>query len=97
MEQTHIAVWLTTRHSAFAPQTPGHGSRHFWLRQANAFEHSPFDTHSGRQFGGDPMKVLRQEHDGESPITRHSELGPQGDGTHGFVTGRVGSSSTIWE
>lgn len=31
---THIGVWLTTLHSAFAPQLPGHGSRHFWFMQA---------------------------------------------------------------
>lgn len=36
--------------------------------------------HSGRQFGGLPMKFGKHEHDGESPDTLHSEFGPQGDG-----------------
>jgi len=43
--------------------------------------------HSGLQFGGDPMNSGKQEQDGVSPFTWHCELGPQGDGTHGFPTG----------
>lgn len=41
--------------------------------------------HSGRQFGGLPIKSGRQEHDGESFISLHWALGPQGDGWHGLI------------
>lgn len=78
--QTHIAVWLTTRHSAFSPHTLTHGLLHFWFIQALSLEHSAFDTHSGLQLGGEPTYSLKQEHDGKSPITLHSEYGPQGEG-----------------
>jgi len=50
--------------------------------------------HSGLQFGGDPMNSGKQEQDGVSPFTWHCELGPQGDGTHGFPTGS-GSATKI--
>lgn len=62
------------------PQSPGQGSLHFWLIQARWLAHSELVMHSGRQFGGDPINSARQEHEGESPMTLHSELGPQGDG-----------------
>lgn len=62
--------------------------------QANWLGHSELLTHSGLQFGGEPMKPKRQEHDGESPDTRHSAFGPHGDGWHGFA-GTTGSSSKI--
>jgi len=42
--------------------------------------------HSGLQFGGDPMKLGRHEHDGDSPWTLHWELGPQGEGIQGLPT-----------
>lgn len=56
--------------------------------------HSEFEAHSGRQFGGDPVKSGKHEHDGESPETRHSELGPQGEGTQGLagVASRMGAT-----
>lgn len=63
--------------------------------QAKLFEHSAFETHSGRQFGGDPIYSLRQEHDGESPTGRHSAFGPHGEGLHGFV-GSAGLSTKIY-
>lgn len=77
---TQLGVWLTTRHSALDPQVPGQGSLHFWLMQAKWLAHSVLLTHSGLQFGGEPTKPWRQEHDGESPVTRHSAFGPHGDG-----------------
>lgn len=52
---THVGVWLTTRHSALAPQDPGQGSRHFRLIQARWLAHSLLLTHSGRQLGGEPV------------------------------------------
>lgn len=94
IEHTHIGVWLITRHSAFDPHNPGHGSLHFWLMQARLLGHSVFEMHSGLQFGGDPINSFRHEQDGESPIGRHSELGPQGEGSHGFKGSLGGSAST---
>lgn len=91
---THIGVWLITRHSAFDPHNPGHGSLHFWFMHARLLGHSVLETHSGLQFGGDPINSLRHEHDGESPIARHSEFGPQGDGWHGVIGSLAGRSST---
>jgi len=55
--------------------------------------HSEFEMHSGRQLGGAPTNSGRQEQDGDSPDTRHSELGPQGEGWQGFC----GLSSRITE
>jgi hypothetical protein len=66
------------------PQTPGHGSRQENSIQAKFLEHWEFEVHSGRQFGGVPIYFGRQEHAGtEFPRLRHSEYGPQGEGTQG--------------
>lgn len=45
--------------------------------------HSGLIVHSGRQFGGVPIKLAKQEQEGEPPISRHCEFGPHGVGTHG--------------
>jgi len=82
----HIGEWLTTWHSAFGAHEPGQGSLHFILAQAKLYEHSLLVIHSGLQFGGDPMKLGRHEHDGDSPWTLHCEFGPQGDGMQGLPT-----------
>jgi len=37
--------------------TPGQGSEHFWLMQAVERLHSELMIHSGRQFGGLPVKL----------------------------------------
>lgn len=34
LAHVHTGMWLTTSHSAFTPQTPGHGSRQCWRMQA---------------------------------------------------------------
>lgn len=94
MLQMHIGVWLTTRHWAFWPHDPGHGSLHFWLIHAKWLEHSELLIHSGLQFGGEPMNSFKQLQDGDSPIGRHSEFGPHGDGWHGFIGSRWGGCST---
>lgn len=70
---------------AWIPQEPGQGSLHFSLIQAKLLEHSELTTHSGRQLGGAPMYWRKQEHEGLPPMSRHSLLGPQGDGMHGFL------------
>lgn len=57
--------------------------------------HSPLLTHSGLQFGGDPVKSGRQEHDGLSLATWHAELGPHGEGSHGFEGGVGGGAAAI--
>ena len=78
---------------AFEAQRPGQGSLHFWLMHAKWLEHSLLLIHSGLQFGGEPRKSGKQEHDGLSPDTLHWALGPQGDGIQGLVGGAWGSSA----
>jgi hypothetical protein len=62
--QTQFGVWLTTLQSAWIPQDPGHGSRHFWLIHAKWEAHSVLEIHSGRQCGGELIYPGRQVHDG---------------------------------
>lgn len=59
--QLQIGLWFTTWHLAFKPQVPAHGFEHFWLIQACVKEHSELVIHSGRQFGGLPIKPKTQE------------------------------------
>jgi len=75
-----------TLHSAIIPHEPGQGSLHFCCIQAILAGHSTLTVHSGLQFGGLPLYVGKQEHDGTPPISRHSENAPQGDGIHGSLT-----------
>lgn len=93
-KQKQLGVWLTTRHSVLTPQEPGQGSLHFLFMQAKLNEHSLLVTHSGLQLGGTPLKSGKQEQDGDSPITLHTEFGPQGEGSHGF-TGFVSSKIAV--
>lgn len=60
--------------------------------QALLLGHSGLMVHSGLQFGGLPMYVGRQEHDGDPPMSLHWELRPQGVGTQGSLYGSFGSS-----
>jgi hypothetical protein len=76
-----------------APQEPGQGSLHFSRMQAKLLGHSELMVHSGRQFGGEPVYVGRQEQEGEPPTSRHCEFAPQGLGTHGFTTTGLGGST----
>lgn len=78
-------MWFITLQIAPTPQDPGQGSRHFSLIHAKILVHSELMVHSGRQFGGVPMYPARQEHEGLSRIFLHSENGPHGDGTQGFI------------
>lgn len=82
-----------TVHWALPPQEPGHGSLHFSFLHARLLGHSESFTHSGRQFGGRPIKFGKQEHAGCVPITLHCELGPQGEGIHGFPLSVVGEGT----
>lgn len=83
---THIAEWLTTRHSAFTPQALTHGSLHFWFTHAKCEAHSLLLIHSGLQYGGCPWYFGMQVQDGDPLISWHTELGPHGEGWHGFIT-----------
>lgn len=66
------------------PQRPGHGSWHFLLIQALLEGQSEFTTHSGRQFGGDPIISGKQEHWHCPPMSLGGfELGPHGLGSQG--------------
>lgn len=80
-----IARWSTTEHVARVPHAWSHGSLHFWPIQAKVAGHSALMVHSGRQFGGAPMKPDWQLHAGVSPEFTQIEFGPHGDGWQGFV------------
>lgn len=58
--------------------------------QALSVGHSLLLEHSGLQYGGDPKKLDKHVHDGISPTSLQTELGPQGDGVHG-VTSATGA------
>lgn len=57
------------------------------LMQDKWIGHSLLLTHSGLQFGGDPINSAKHEQEGESPWTLHWEFGPHGDGMQGLPTG----------
>ncbi len=60
------------------PQVPGHGSTHFWLRQACCSGQSPLDKHSGRHDGGLPIIPGKHEHTGiPFWLIRHTAFCPQ--------------------
>lgn len=65
--------------------------------QAKSLGHSLLLTHSGLQLGGTPINSGEQEQEGELLTTLHWELGPHGEGSHGFC-GIVGSGakSILW-
>ncbi|KAI9586456.1 hypothetical protein GQX74_002303 [Glossina fuscipes] len=64
------------RHSEFGPQGEGEQG------SPSPVEHSEDNMHSGRHAGGVPTNCGRQEHTACPLISRHCELGPQGDGWH---------------
>lgn len=41
------------------------------------------------------MKFDKQEHEGLPPISRHSELGPHGEGKHGFFTSTTSGAGAV--
>lgn len=69
-----------TRQSAFSPHGPGQGDTHFWFLQVLSEGHSVLTTHSGLQFGGDPLYSGKQEHTLCPFDIRHWLLGPHGEG-----------------
>lgn len=56
---------------------------------------SLLDWHSGRQFGGLPMKFVAQEQVAWLLCSLHKLLGPQGDGEHGFTRGEGVTGSSL--
>lgn len=70
------------------PQDPRQGSLHFSHVHARFMGQSELTRHSARQFGGDPMYVGRQEHDGVPPMFLHSAYMPHGEGMQGSVGAR---------
>lgn len=80
-----------TLQMALTPHVPSHGLMHLLREHIWLTGHSAFTTHSGRQFGGDPMKLYAHEQDGDPFIFLHAEFNPHGVGLHGSLT----SSCTI--
>lgn len=79
-----LGIWLTTLHSAFIPQVPGHGSWHLFWRQARFEGQSEFNKHSGLQSSyGFPKYPGKHVHDPALFLSLHSALAPQGDGMQG--------------
>lgn len=71
---------------------PGHGSTHLLFIQAWLLGQSGLITHSGRQFGGEPIYPVKQEHEGCLLCeARHCEFGPHGEGWHGSFSASTGS------
>lgn len=58
------------------PHVPMHGSTHFWFKQASCKPHSADTTHSGLQFGGEPIIFVWQAHTAAPFVTRQFEFGP---------------------
>ena len=90
--QTQIGIWFLTLQYALTPHRPGQGSWHFLLMQALSDGHSTLITHSGLQFGGEPIICGWQEHWHLYPLVNGGLLlGPQGFGSHGST-----SATTAW-
>lgn len=53
-----------------------HGSTHFWFKHASCNPHSADTTHSGRQFGGEPIIFVWQAHTAAPFDTRQFEFWP---------------------
>jgi hypothetical protein len=91
-------MWFLTLQLALMPHRPGQGSWHFLLMHARSEGQSELTTHSGRQFGGEPIISGRQEHWQRSPITlgglllRPQGFGSQGSATSGSITAKMEQS-----
>lgn len=69
----------------FWPQGSGHGDTHFLFLHVFSEGHSALTTHSGLQFGGDPLYSGKHEQMLRPFETLHWLFGPQGDGWHGLT------------
>lgn len=81
-----IGLWFMTWQRALIPHVPGHGSLHFWCIQAWCWGQSVLTTHSGLHVGGVPTNPSWQEHTPWPSTSLQLLYGPQGEGTHGFVS-----------
>ena len=57
-----IGIWFLTMHMALMPHNPGQGSWHFLLLHAMSVGQLALITHSGLQFGGEPIIPGRHVH-----------------------------------
>lgn len=87
-----MGLWLWTRQLVSMPHAVMHGLMHFCRSQLLSTAHSELKTHSGRQFGGGPMKFSMQVQTAWLFMSRHKLLGPHGDGLQGILTCTSGSS-----
>lgn len=69
--QLQMGLWFMTSHLALTPQAPEQGLAHLNLWHARFDGHSELTTHSGLQFGGEPVYSGRQEHTAWSFTFRH--------------------------
>ena len=75
-----------TRHSAFTPQSPGHGSTHLRLRHALFDGHSGLIVHSGLHATyGSPKYSGIHLHAPALFLSVQIAFDPQGDGLHGSI------------
>lgn len=63
---------------------------HLFRIHALLLAHSELIKHSGLQFGGEPMKFDKQEHDGTPLLFLHWAFRPHGDGTQGSRSSSLG-------
>lgn len=93
--QLHTGLWLITWQSAPKPQTPGHGSTHFWLEQALSRGQSALIVHSGLHPPADgvPWNPGRHSQIAVSPDCLQIVFRPQGDGLQGFIGSRCSVNS----
>lgn len=83
-KQLHEGTWLSTRHKAFWPQVPGHGSWHLLRTHALSDAQSEFTIHSGLQLSyGLPKYSGKHVHDPAPFCSLQTALEPHGDGSHG--------------
>ena len=76
---------------ACVPQTPGHGSTHFWLTHALSVGHSGFMKHSGlHSMYGFPNKPGKHVHEAAPLCSLHSAFIPHGDGRYGSMISGLG-------
>lgn len=81
---------MLTEQVAWAPHTPGHGSRHLLFMQARWFAHSGLIVHSClHSTYGSPCSPGKHVQDAAPFLSLHSALIPHGLGLHGsIISGR---------
>lgn len=96
--QEQEGAWLITKHSAFKPHVPGHGSTHLLFTQALLRSQSELTTHSGRHpVYGSPKYSGRQVQEPAPPRTLQIAFAPHGEGSQGSRGRSVGGATAIRE